>query len=74
MAQLWRYNWGKAEARRKPASKTFRPYDTEQMFLMPASMWEWLSCGHLAYFISDVVNQLELSEIMRSVATHTIIP
>ena len=46
-------------------SKTFRPYDPEQMFLMPVSMREWLSRGHMAYFISDVVDQLELSEIMR---------
>ena len=46
-------------------SKTFRPYDPEQLFLMPASMREWLPSGHLAYFISDVVEQLDLSVIMR---------
>ena len=45
-------------------SKTFRPYDPEQTFLMPASMKEWLPPDHLAYFISDVVDQLDLSEIM----------
>jgi len=48
----------------KPMSKTFRPYDPEQMFLMPASMRDWLPANHLAYFISDVVEQLDLSEIM----------
>ena len=45
-------------------SKTFRPYEPYQDFLMPASMREWLPSDHLAYFISDVVDQLDLSEIM----------
>lgn len=45
-------------------SKTFRPYDPEQMFLMPASLQDWLPSGHLVYFISDVVNHLDLSSIM----------
>jgi transposase len=45
-------------------SKTFRPYEPEQTFLMPVSMKEWLPADHLAYFISDVVDQLDLSEIM----------
>ena len=45
-------------------SKTFRPYDPEQIFLMPASLQDWLPKGHLAYFISDVVDYLDLSDIM----------
>lgn len=45
-------------------SKTFRPYEPEQTFLMPVSMKEWLPSDHLAYFISDVVDQLDLSKIM----------
>ena len=45
-------------------SKTFRPYDPEQEFLMPASLGEWLPKDHLAYFISDVVDHLDLSDIM----------
>ncbi len=45
-------------------SKTFRPYDPEQIFLMPASLQDWLPKGHLAYFISDVVDHLDLSAIM----------
>ena len=44
--------------------KTFRPYDPEQAFLMPASLQDWLPKGHLAYFISDVVDHLDLSAIM----------
>jgi transposase len=51
-----------------PVSKTFRPYDPEQTFLMPASMREWLPSDHLAYFISDVVDHLDLSAIMERYA------
>ncbi len=45
-------------------SKTFRPYAPDQIFLMPTSMRDWLPGHHLAYFISDVVEQLDLSAIM----------
>ncbi len=45
-------------------SKVFRPYDSDQLFLMPVSMREWLPCGHLAYFISDLVDHIDLSAIM----------
>ena len=44
-------------------SKTYRPYDPDQQLLLPAALREWLPDDHLAYFISDVVDQLELSEI-----------
>jgi len=49
-------------------SKTFRPYDPGQIFLMPASLQEWLPKGHLGYFISDVVDYLDLSSIMERYA------
>lgn len=49
-------------------SKTFRPYEPNQDFLMPASMREWLPANHLAYFISDMVDQLDLSSIMKRYA------
>lgn len=45
-------------------SKVFRPYEPNQPFLMPASMREWLPTKHLAYFISDVADHLDLSAIM----------
>ena len=45
-------------------SKTFRSYDPEQAFLMPASLHDWLPKGHLAHFISDVVDHLDLGLIM----------
>lgn len=49
-------------------SKTFRPYDPDQIFLMPVSMREWLPGDHLAYFISDVVDHLDLSAVMERYA------
>lgn len=49
-------------------SKVFRPYEPDQMFLMPATLREWLPQGHLAYFISDVVEQLDLSAVMERYA------
>lgn len=45
-------------------SKVFRTYEPDQPFLMPVSMREWLPDGHLAYFISDLVDHLDLSAIM----------
>ena len=45
-------------------SKKFRPYGPDQDFLMPASMRDWLPGEHLAYFISDVVDHLDLSGIL----------
>jgi len=46
-------------------SKTFRPYEPDQMFLMPASIREWLPGHHLVYFLSDVVDHLDLSAIVK---------
>lgn len=40
---------------------TFRPYSPDQELLLPPSLNEWLPEGHLAYFISDVVDELDLS-------------
>ena len=43
-------------------SKTYRPYDPEQMLLMPVALQDWLPVNHLAYFISDVVDHLVMSD------------
>lgn len=43
--------------------RTFRPYDRDQMLLLPPSLKEWLPEGHLSGFVSDVVDTLDLSEI-----------
>ena len=44
-------------------SKTCLPYDPDQQLLLPAALQEWLPDDHLAYFVSDVVDQLDLSSI-----------
>ena len=44
-------------------TKTYLPYDPDQQLLLPQALQEWLPEDHLAYFISDVVDQLDLSEI-----------
>ena len=44
--------------------KTFRRYEPDQMLLMPVAFQEWLPADHLAYFISDVVDQVDLKEIL----------
>ena len=44
-------------------SKTFRPYGPDQQLLLPAALQEWLPADHLAYFVSDIVDQLDLSDI-----------
>jgi transposase len=44
-------------------AKTFRPYEPDQMLLMPPSLQDWVPDGHLARFISDMVDSMDLSEI-----------
>ena len=39
---------------------SYRPYEPEQEMLLPASLQDWLPKGHLAYFISDTVDALDL--------------
>jgi transposase len=41
-------------------STRFRPYHPEQSYLLLPSPSHWLPEGHLAYFISDVVEDLEV--------------
>jgi transposase len=43
--------------------KTYRPYQPDQELLLPASLRDWLPENHLVYFVSDVVEQLDLSAI-----------
>lgn len=44
-------------------AKTFRPYDPDQMLLMPPSLADWVPEDHLARFVRDVVDALDLSAI-----------
>ncbi len=41
----------------------YKSYDRDQQFLLPPSMRDWLPEGDLAYFLIDVVEELDLSEI-----------
>ena len=36
--------------------------ERDQSYLMPPSMRDWLSEGHLAWFIVDAVGQMDLRE------------
>jgi transposase len=44
-------------------AKTYRPYTPEQSFLLPPSPRDWLPEDHLVYFVSDLIDQLDLSAI-----------
>ena len=44
-------------------AKTYRPYVPEQDLLLPPSIREWLPEDHLAYFVSDLIDHLDLSAI-----------
>jgi transposase len=43
--------------------KTYRTYLPEQDLLLPPSLRDWLPEGHLAYFVSDLIDELNLSAI-----------
>jgi len=43
--------------------KGYRTYLPEQDLLLPPSLRQWLAEDHLVYFVSDVVDQLDLSAI-----------
>jgi len=44
----------------------FRDYQPDQLLLLPPDLRDWLPEDHLANFISDVVDTLDLSEIIGS--------
>ena len=44
-------------------ARSFLPYNLDQRLLLPPDMRDWLPEGHLALFISDVVEELDLSAI-----------
>ena len=46
-------------------AKTYRPYVPEQDLLLPPSLRDWLPEGHLAFFVSDLVDHLDLSAITK---------
>lgn len=47
-----------------PSQKTFRPYNPEQLLLLPPNLSEWVPEGHLARLVSELVDEvLDLSDI-----------
>ena len=50
--------------------KTFKPYNPDQLFLLPPALRDWLPEGHLALFVSDVVDHaLDLTPILAAYET-----
>src|SRR5258707_14965709 len=46
-------------------SKTFRPWDIEQRWLLPPSVHELVPAGHVAHFVRDTVREnLDLGAIL----------
>ena len=41
--------------------KSYRPYLPDQEFLLPPSLRDWLPENHLVYFVSDVIDSVNLS-------------
>ena len=39
----------------------FHPYEPEQVLLLPPSLGDWVPEGHLAHFVADSVDQLDLT-------------
>ena len=46
-------------------SKRYKDYQPDQMMLLPPSLEKWLPEDHLARFISDVFDEMDLSRITR---------
>jgi transposase len=44
-------------------SKTFRPYEPGQLLLLPPALSDWVPEKHLARFVDDLVDRLDLSAI-----------
>lgn len=44
-------------------SKTYRPYEPDQLYLMPPSLQEWLPADHMVFFLRDVLATIDLSPI-----------
>lgn len=51
-------------------AQTFRDWQPDQRLLLPIDARDWLPSGHFAYFLVDVVQQLDVTEIERSILFH----
>jgi len=48
-------------------TKQYRPWAPTQSFLLPPSPSEWLPEGHLAFFVLEVIDELDLDEIEKAI-------
>lgn len=48
-------------------SKSYQPWTQDQAYLLPPSLRDWLPEDHLAWFILEVVSQLDLSAMERAI-------
>jgi len=46
----------------------FEPYEPDRVHLLPAAPCDWLPEGHLAHFVSDTVDELDLSPFLKKYA------
>lgn len=53
------------------STRRFRPYEPDDLWLLPPSPRDWLPEGHLAAVVSDVVDALDLKEILRTYGSVT---
>ncbi|MDH4237802.1 MAG: hypothetical protein OEV17_11210 [Nitrospira sp.] len=51
---------------RQAFGRRARPYDPDEVWLLPPSPQEWLPENHLAYFLSDLVETLTLTPILQT--------
>ena len=49
-------------------AQNFIDCDREQAFLLPPSLREWLAEDHLAWFVIEVVEQLDLAAFYGAIA------
>jgi transposase len=43
--------------------KTYRPYEPDQLLLLPPALQDWLPADHMVFFLSDLVDQLDLTAV-----------
>ena len=46
-------------------SASYQPYTPQQDLLLPQSLQEWLPAGHLAHYIDDTIDALDLSAFFK---------
>src|SRR5205807_2033454 len=57
--------WGEVAGRSAGAIRVYECPQRDQLFLLPVSMRDWLQEGHLAWFVLDVVAELDTSALHR---------